>query len=298
MNVPIAYLAVVIIWSTTPLGIVWSSETVSPTLAVLARMVIAVILGWLIIKVSKIEFPINKQALKLYSYSGLGIFGGMTFSYMAAPYISSGMMSLMFGLAPVLAGLMAQKILNEPKFGIIRKVAMATSFIGLAFVCSDSVSLDGSSLPGVIYILIAVFFFSLSSVLVKSVDIKINAISTTVGALLLSLPLFTLVWFLQDGTLPVNSWGERSIWAIIYLGVFGSLIGFIAYYFILQKLNASTVALITMMTPVIALSLGAYFNDETISVNLIIGALFVIVGLMLYNWGDKLPFKKFKRIAL
>lgn len=298
MNVPIAYLAVVIIWSTTPLGIVWSSETVSPTLAVLARMVIAVILGWLIIKVSKIEFPINKQALKLYSYSGLGIFVGMTFCYMAAPYVSSGMMSLMFGLAPVLAGLLAQKILNEPKFGMIRQLAMLISFLGLGFVCSDSLSLNGDSLPGVIYILIAVFFFSLSSVLVKSVDIKIHAISTTFGALLLSLPLFTLVWLLQDGTLPVSSWGERSIWAIIYLGVFGSLIGFIAYYFILQKLNASTVALITMMTPVIALSLGAYFNDETIRVNLIIGALFVIVGLMLYNWGDKLSFKRLKRIVL
>jgi drug/metabolite transporter (DMT)-like permease len=298
MNVPIAYLAVVLIWSTTPLGIVWSSETVSPTLAVLARMVIAVILGWLIIKVSKIEFPINKVALKLYCYSGLGIFGGMTFCYMAAPYISSGMMSLMFGLAPVLAGLLAQKILDEPKFGLIRQVAMTTSFIGLGFVCSDNFSLEGDSFLGVIYILIAVFFFSLSSVLVKSVEIKIHAISTTVGALSISLPLFTLVWLIADGTLPVDSWGERSIWAIIYLGVFGSLIGFIAYYFILQKLNASTVALITMMTPVIALSLGAYFNGETISVNLMIGALFVIVGLMLYNWGDKLFFKKTKRLAV
>jgi len=298
MNVPIAYLAVVLIWSTTPLGIVWSSETVSPTLAVLARMVIAVILGWLIIKLSKIEFPINKVALKLYCYSGLGIFGGMTFCYMAAPYVSSGMMSLMFGLAPVLAGLLAQKILNEPKFGLIRQLAMLISFIGLGFVCSDSLSLDGDSLPGVIYILIAVFFFSLSSVLVKSVDIKIHAISTTVGALLISLPLFTLVWLLMDGTLPIESWGERSIWAIIYLGVFGSLIGFIAYYFILQKLNASTVALITMMTPVIALSLGAYFNNETISGNLMVGALFVIIGLMFYNWGDNFLLKRAKRIAM
>jgi len=298
MNVPIAYLAVVLIWSTTPLGIVWSSETVSPTFAVLARMVIAVILGWLIIKVSKIEFPMNKQALKLYSYSGLGVFGGMTFCYMAAPYISSGMMSLMFGLAPVLAGLLAQKILNEPRFGMIRRLAMLISFLGLGFVCSDSLSLDEGSLPGVIYILIAVFFFSLSSVLVKSVDIKIHAISTTVGALLLSLPLFTLVWLIQDGTLPLDAWGERSIWAIVYLGIFGSLIGFIAYYFILQKLNASTVALITMMTPAIALALGAWFNDEAISTNLMIGALFVILGLMLYNWGDKLSFKKDKKLVV
>jgi len=208
------------------------------------------------------------------------------------------MMSLMFCLAPVLAGLLAQKILNEPKFGFIRQMAILTSFIGLGFVCSDSISLNGESTLGIIYILIAVFFFSLSSVLVKSVDIEIHAISTTVGALLISLPLFTLVWLLMDGTLPIDTWGERSIWAIIYLGVFGSLIGFIAYYFILQKLNSSTVALITMMTPVIALSLGVYFNGETISINLMIGALFVIIGLMLYNWGEKLLIKRTKRVLV
>ena len=41
MSVIIAYLIVVLIWSTTPLGIVWSSESVSPTLAVTSRMLIA-----------------------------------------------------------------------------------------------------------------------------------------------------------------------------------------------------------------------------------------------------------------
>ncbi|SFC62502.1 DMT family transporter [Pseudoalteromonas denitrificans] len=298
MNVSVAYLAVVLIWSTTPLGIVWSSESVSPTLAVLSRMLIATVFGGFMIRVFKIKFPINRLAIKLYCYSGLGIFGGMTFSYMAAPHISSGMMSLIFGLAPVLAGLLAQKILNEPKFGLIRKLAMILSFVGLGIVCSDNLALDGQSTLGVFFILIAVFFFSLSSVLVKSVDIKIHAISTTVGALLISLPLFILIWLIMDGTLPVHTWGKRSIWAIVYLGIFGSLIGFIAYYFILQKLNTSTVALITMMTPAIALSLGAYLNNEAISLNLVIGALFVIMGLMLYNWGDKLVFLKRKGLQV
>lgn len=292
MSVPAAYFAVVLIWSTTPLGIVWSSDSVDPTLAVLMRMLIAIVPGWLIIKLCKIEFPMHRQAYKVYVYSGLGIFGGMLFSYMSARYIPSGLMSLVFGLSPILSGLLAQKLLNEPKFSKTKKVALLMSLIGLGIVCFDNLygannTFTEQSVIGLLFILAAVFFFSLSGVLVKGVDIKIHALATTVGALTISVPLFFIVWLIFDGTLPVNEWKTRSLLAILYLGIFGSLIGFISYFYILQKLNASTVSLITMITPVIALCFGAFLNNEIISENLIVGACCVMSGLALYQWGGR-----------
>ena len=287
MSVSAAYLAVVLIWSTTPLGIVWSSESVNPTLAVLSRMVIAVILGWLILRARKINLPWHKAALRLYTFSALGIYGGMLFSYMAAATISSGMMSLIFGLAPIFSGIFAQKFLSEPKLSLMKKTSMAISLTGLAIVCSGSLSLDSHSQLGLVYILMAVIFFSLSGVLVKSVKISINPVATTVGSLATSLPMFALTWLFFDGTLPIEQWQARSLWAILYLGIFGSLLGFVAYFYILQKLNASTVALITMMTPVLAMSLGVLLNGEVVTMNLILGTIFVMSGLAIYNWGDK-----------
>lgn len=292
MSVPAAYFAVVLIWSTTPLGITWSSETVNPTLAVLARMVIAVVLGCLILKTSKIELPLNRQAFKLYGYSTIGIFGGMSFAYVAAQYISSGLISLIFGLAPILSGILAQKILNEPKFSKTKKFALLFAMVGLAIVCYDKVfaqtgTLSSDSYLGIAAVLCAVFFFSISGVLVKSVDIKINALASTVGSLVFSIPFFVAVWLVFDGSLPIDEWETKSLLAILYLGVFGSLIGFIAYYYVLQKLDASTVALITMITPVIAICFGALLNNETVTDNLIIGASFVMGGLALYQWGGR-----------
>ncbi len=109
------------------------------------------------------------------------------------------------------------------------------------------------------YVLIAVFLFSLSGVLVKSVSLAIHPMATTVGALSLSIPLFIANWLILDGSIDISQWQPRSIWATIYLGVFGSLIGFFAYFFVLQRLTASTVALITLITPVIALTLGGLY---------------------------------------
>lgn len=288
MQVSVAYLAVLLIWSTTPLGIVWSSETINPTMAVLLRMLIAVILGSLVIFISKIELPMHKQAIRLYSFSALGIFGGMSFSYLAASYLSSGILSLSFGLAPVFSAILARRILAEPKISTVRKLSMLLSFVGLALVCSDKFSMEGDSIYGLIFILTAVFLFSLSGVLVKSVSLAIHPLATTVGALIVSLPLFILNWLLLDGSLDISEWQLRSVWSTIYLGVFGSLIGFFAYFFVLQKLSPSTVALITLVTPVIALSLGAVLNDEVINNKILIGAFLVILGLAVYHWGELL----------
>ncbi|WP_114326078.1 DMT family transporter [Candidatus Colwellia aromaticivorans] len=297
MQVPIAYLAVLLIWSTTPLGIVWSSETINPTMAVLLRMLIAVILGSLIILITKIELPWHKQALRLYSFSALGIFGGMSFSYLAAVYLSSGILSLAFGLAPVFSAILATRILAEPKISTVRKLSMLLSFIGLALVCADKFSFKGDSLYGLFFVLTAVFLFSLSGVLVKSISLAIHPLSTTVGALIVSLPLFIGNWLLLDGSLDVSDWQLRSVWATIYLGVFGSLIGFFAYFFVLQKLTPSTVALITLVTPVIALSLGAVLNDEVITNKILLGAFLIILGLAIYHWGEQLINKlQIKRI--
>jgi len=283
-----AYIAVVLIWSTTPLGIVWSSESVHPTLAVLARMVIALMMGGALLKITKVQLPWHNQALKLYSYSALGIFGGMSLSYFAASYISSGLMSLIFGLAPILSGVIAQKIINEPKFTSVKKVALVIALIGLVVVCYDNMAFDTNSYIGIALILVAVFFFSLSSVLVKSITIAINPMATTVGALIFSTPLFFIMWFIFDGSVPYQEWQSRAILSIIYLGVFGSFVGFVAYFYVLQKLTASTVALITMITPVMAMTLGALLNNERVSVNLIIGASFVVIGLSGFQWSNKI----------
>ena len=295
--VPASFLAVVLIWSTTPLGIVWSSETVHPTMAVLSRMVIALIIGSLIILFSNIRLPWHRTAFKLYAYSAIGIVGGMLLSYFAARYLASGTMSLLFGLSPLVSGLLAQRLLNEPKFSPMRIMALILAFCGLGVVCSAKLALGSDAWIGLVLILCAVFLFSLSGVLIKTVDLAIHPIASTVGALLFSTPLFALAWLIFDASLPVETWSMRSIAAIFYLGIFGSLIGFIGYFYILQHLNASTVALVTLITPVFAMALGALVNNEQLSQTLMIGAGLVLAGLGLFQWGDTLLARRRARIA-
>lgn len=289
MSVPAAYLAVVIIWSTTPLSIVWSSETVNPTLALFLRMAIAAILGLALMVITKTKLLWTRPALAVYGYSSLSMFGGMLMVYFASKYISSGLMSLIYGLAPIISGLLAQWLSDVQPFGRIKQVAISIALSGLAIVCMDSIALTENGLKGIALVLGSVFCFSLSGVLVKRVKVEMTALSTTVGALWMSLPLFFLGWWFADGTLPVEQWSNRSLLAIGYLGVFGSLLGFVAYFYVLQKLEASTVALVTMLTPVFAISLGATLNGEPLTINLLLGSIFVLTGLGLFLFGHRIP---------
>ncbi len=287
-SVSAAYLLVIIIWSTTPLGIIWSNESVHPTMAALLRMLIALVLGLIIIYIGKVKFPISRDAIRLYIYSSLGISVGMLLTYLSANYLSSGVISLMYGFLPIVSGLFASPILGEKKFNLITKIAMGIALTGLTLVSYDGLLLEQESWPGFVYIFIAVTVFALSSVLVKTVKININPLSTTVGALIFSIPVFTLAWIFLDGTLPIHQWQTRSLLAILYLGVLGSLVGFVAYFYVLQKLPASKVALITLAAPIFAIFIGWLFNDELITFKLIIGAGLVLIGLTLFLFADSL----------
>ena len=294
-----AFVLVVLIWSTTPLGIVWSSETIRPTLSLLLRMTLAILVGLPLLRLLNIKLDWRPKAIKVYLYSSMSLAMGMLFCYLAAAYISSGLMSLTFGMAPILSGIFATKILNEPKFSNVKKLALAISFVGLFIVSQENISLGEHTWLGMCFVFAAVILFSLSSVLVKSVGIQLHPLSTTVGSLMVSWPLFLLFWLVVDGRIDYSSWEMRSVLTTGYLAIFGSLVGFWAYFYMLKQLPASTVSLVVMITPILATGIGIWANDEFFSLTLLFGGALVVFGLGLFQLGHKLfkPMEKLPEIT-
>ncbi len=287
-SVPIAYLTVIVVWSTTPLAVVWSSESVSPVMAAMLRMAIAAVLGSLLLRLWRIPLPWTGPALKSYGCAVLGIYGAMLMTYLAARYVPSGLISLIFGLTPMISGLMGRLWLQERGFTAIRWLALLLALSGLARVMADELIVDEQTLAGIGLLLIAVLLFSASGVLIKGIGVHLHPLAQTVGSLWLSVPLYLLTWFVMEGQLVPPDPGSRSFWAILYLALFGSLLGFVSYFYILQKLSPTTVALVTLVTPVIALSLGNLLNQEPLTLSLLQGALLICLGLAFYHWGPGL----------
>ena len=284
MPVLLNYIAVILIWSTTPLAIKVSSASVSPFAAILYRMVIAFFLAAAIIAVWKNSAVLKSKNWKVYAAAGMGIFPNMTLVYLASDYISSGLMAVLFALTPITSGLLSAILLKENYFTPGKLLALTFAIIGLVLIFIDQLQFGNNAIYGILLMLGSGLIFSLSQILLKYLQKthEISAFEQTFGALAFSLPGLLLSWILFGDKSPIV-FSDAGIYAIIYLSVVGSLVGFAAYFFVLHHLSVSVVSLIPLITPVLALYWGALLLQEPLTGYIALGTTCIVIALMLYD---------------
>mgnify|MGYP001813053604 CR=1 FL=1 len=290
MSVPAAYLTVIIIWSTTPLAIQWSSIGVGYEFGVAARMTSSLLALLLIVRLRGLPLPWNNHARRVYAVSGLTIFIAMSLVYWSAQYIPSGWISVVFGLSPIITSAFATVILRENNITAGRIAGMLLGLCGLVVVFAEGFSLAGAAWMGVVGITIGTTSQSLGAVLLQKMKTDLPAISITAGSLVVATPLFLLNFALQQDW--PDTIATTTALSIVYLAILGSAIGFPLYFYLLKNLSAERVALIALITPVSALLVGAALNDEIISTRVWLGTALIITGLAIYEYGKHLPFTR------
>lgn len=284
MSVPLAYLGVIIIWSTTPLAIWWSSHGVGFLLGVTSRMTIGAMLALLLTALLGLGMRRDALACRAYIAGGLGIFGSMLCVYWASQYIPSGWIAVVYGLSPLVTGLMASRWLEGEALTGRRLIGMLLGLTGLAVIFGGGLHLAAHAGLGILGVLTGMAIQSACAVWVKRIDAGLPALVMTCGGLLVAAPLFALLWLLSGDALP-SSVPVRAMGAIGYLALFGSVFGFAMYFHVLRHVQATRVALITLVTPVTALALGHLLNGEAISPMVLAGAALIGSGLALFEVG-------------
>lgn len=284
MSLPAAFVSVILIWSTTPLAIKWSTLGIGFSFAVFSRMAISALLCILLLAVLRIRFPLHRKARQAYLASGLSLFGAMSLTYWSAQYVNSGLISVLFGLSPLITSLGAALWLKEESLTVNRVIGMLFGLAGLAMVFYGGFGLGAGAFMGVVALFAAVVAQSFGLVWIKRIADDSPPLAMTLGTLLVALPLFFAAWWLADGQWPAYL-PERAVAATLYLGVIGSVLGFVLYYYMIKHMEAGRVALITLITPVMALLLGHGLNNEAVQPQVWYGTAFIVLGLSLHHWG-------------
>jgi len=284
MSLPLAYIGIIIIWSTTPLAVKWSAEETGYIFAVLSRMAIAAALCQLLAISLRSEWKWHKRALAMYTLSGFNICFSMILIYWGAQTISSGLIALLFGLMPLITGVFAAIILKEKSLTPQKLFGIATAFAGLVIIFySKQIASEGYMLA-IAAVLSAVTWHSFGTVLFKRYASDLPIMSLTTGGIWASVIMLSIIWWFNNAPLPetisVLGWGS-----ILYLSIIATVIGFTIYFYILKRMEASKIALIPLMTSVFALLIGQYFNGEQPDSRIWWGALLIIGGLSFYQIG-------------
>jgi len=285
VSVPVAYIGIILIWSTTPLAIQWSGDGVGYLFGVTSRMILGVLVGLMVAGLFNVRLPWHAEARRTYLAAGLGLFFAMTSVYWASQFIPSGWMSVLFGLAPIVTGLIATLWLTEQALNATRIVGMLLGLAGLAIMSLGSQQLGPQAAYGILGMVFSVIAYSVSAVAVKRIGADVPALATTIGGLMVAVPLLVLVYLLAGDPLPASV-SYRAMWSIIYLGIVGSVLGFALYYYVLRHVEATRVALITLITPVLALLLGHLLNGEALQTEAMIGSAAILSGLLLFEYGE------------
>ncbi len=250
-------------------------------------MVPAALLSWLLCRALKIPIRWHRQALLSYLAAGLGMFFTMMMAYWASQYVESGMLSVIFGITPILSGLLSVWILREPLISRGKMFALLVALAGFVLIFRGEMGMKGPGIWAIAVLIVAVWIFSLSAVLIKKIDYGGHPLTQSSGALIVTSPIF-LALFLATGTDAVRDASLRSLVSIGYLIVFGSILGFVAYFYVLKRMSPRDVGIINLLAPIFALWLGATVNSEQLGILQFSGAALVLISLALYQWGSML----------
>lgn len=292
-NIAATYALLVFIWATTPLAIVWSVSDLNPFWALALRFWIALPCAVMILWVTRTGLPLNR--LSIHSYiAGAGSFiGSQLFTYMATQYLSSGIIALMFGLAPIMTGL-----IGRFAFGLylhrLQWLGMFVALLGLGTICLGGSDQHVQPL-GIVLMLISVFIYCSSIFWIKKVNAPLAPMAQATGSIIISslVSLLMLPFILPYA--PDHLPSAQALFGLFYAVIMASLLAMFCYFKLVKSVQATTLSLTTVLTPMIAMVVGALLNDEKLTGLVVVGAAVLLLGLFLYFYQDFKASQKFKQ---
>ena len=273
-TVILALAIVYVVWGSTYLAIDLTLATMPPFLMTGMRFLVAGALLTTFLVIRGHRLPTPKQWLNCALIGTLmqgGCVGGIA---IAERSISSGLASVGIATVPIWTALMAG-LMN-------RNWPIRSEIIGIGFGFAGVIMLNveggitGAS-QGAIIIVVAALCWSLGSVLSQRLDLPKGPMAF--GGEMLTGGAITALAGLASGERIVAVPSSSAILSWLYLVVAGSLGAYTAYMYLLRTVRTSVATSYTLVTPIVAVLLGATFLSEDVSLFTVLAVLTVLCGV-------------------
>ncbi len=214
----------------------------------------------------------------------------------ALKYVDSGFAALEISAQPLLV-LILMRILQGKKIQTMSVIGVILGVVGIYLLISQKELLNReNSVLGIIMIFACMVSWGYGSLFVGKAELPNNYFVNTgyqmvTGGFMLFLAsmIFGETW-----TSPID-WSSEVQWSMLILIIFGGIVAFTSFNFLLKVVSPEKVVTSTYVNPIIALILGWYFLDEKISFQSIIAAIILLTGVYFINTKRKsLRFSRFK----
>tara|TARA_R110002049_G_scaffold271188_6_gene448361 strand:+ start:2422 stop:3336 length:915 start_codon:yes stop_codon:yes gene_type:complete len=285
ITIMIAFFAIYVIWGSTYLLNKIAVNELPPFKLASIRFITAGILIFIIAKILKVSIAITKDQLKNTIIAGfLFLTFGNGVVVWALKYVDSGFAALEISAQPLVV-LILMRILQGKKISAMSYVGVFFGLIGIYLLVSQKqlISQEGQ-ITGMIMIFVCMISWAYGSLFVGKADLPKNYFVNTGYQMLAGGTMLAIasLGFGETWTMP-SEWSADVQWSMLGLIIFGSIIAFTAFNYLLKAVSPEKVATSTYVNPIIALILGWWILDETITLQSIIAAAILLTGVYFIN---------------
>lgn len=291
-------MTVALVWGTTFMGIRIAVESIPGWFVAGMRQFLAGTILMIILLYRKELKWIGWKSLSyqiIFAFLMLVMANGLT--TVAEEELTSSLAALISACSPILVFLGSLAV-GIQKFSFRAIMGIIICFSGILLIFWDGLGelANPQYLNGVLMMFLAILGWAAGTIFTKKMNIKSENIILNLVYQFLFAGIFQLLLALMvTKDYSIDNWTVRSILATIYLAVFGSVITFFAFHYALTKISPIQVSILSYINTIIAIFLGWLILDEPISVNFLIAAIFIMLGVFIINYKPEMFRKKNKK---
>ena len=288
MNV-IVWLLLCVIWGTTWFVIKVGLADLPPFWFAGVRFIVAGLILLAVIRLQKIPLPVARRDWALLAVTG---FLQFSFNYStvfwAEQYISSGLAAVLQATIPAFGLLAAWVHLPQERVTWRKVAAILLGVVGVATIFVEQLRVDNwTAFAGCVAIVAGAFAAAESNVLTKRFGSSLHPASLVFGQMACGLLPLLLVGFFKEGSPLRFSWTWSAVWAVFYLAVVGTIVAFWLYYWLLKRVESTKAMTIALVTPLVAVFVGAVALDERLLPRTFFGGALILGSVCLTALGRR-----------
>jgi len=278
------------------LGLAWGSSfywikialvELGPFVLVAQRLFFSTLVLGILTFVRKSKLPEGRDKWRALAFLG--------FTNVAIPFVltswgeihvDSGVASILLSTVPLITMLIAFFYLKEDRLTLGKGIGLLVGLAGVVLLILRDVRVNGeSSILGIGAFLGAAAFYATSGIYAKrnTKGIPLEFLALVPNAVA-DLALWAAIPFVES---PVQLPQSGEVWtAIIWLGLLGSGVAYMLYYYLLHAIGPTRTSMVTYTFPIVGITLGVIFLQEKLDSTLVLGAILVVGSLLIVNRSD------------
>lgn len=201
--------------------------------------------------------------------------------YWSETHLPSGLTSVLWAVFPLMMAVAGHLWLDNERLRPRHGLGFVLAFLGVVLLfITDLRGIGPDAVPAALVLLLSPLVCVLGNVLVKKHGAGVSSALLNRNAMLVGAAMLLAVGLWHERDVEVR-WTGFAVFSILYLALFGTVLTFGLYYWLMRYARANRLAMIAFVTPAIALTLGWAFGGEPIHLHTLGGASCIVVGVAL-----------------